>query len=156
MIFHKKWVRPTVWEQMRINAMMKGGCILSIWRQDEKNNPTPPSGRLVPERGVIECNHITRANKRMGNTYTIPLRSWYHRGVVPYPAQSKAEARELYGAALTDGGKTFRASHGVDELELWQYLQRLLGMDAGLPPSKIVPRREASKTEALRLNTTGE
>lgn len=133
---HKKYVRPTALEQIRIDAMLKGGCVLSIYRTAQ--------GLTVPERGKIEVHHLVSGNKRMGHTYTIPLRSFYHRGVVPYPAQSKEEARELYGAALSDGSKSFLKSHGVDDLELWKYLQILLGMSTDLPPSKILPRREVS------------
>lgn len=146
-MMHRNYVRPTAWEQMRIDAMMKGGCIVTIYRLDLKQ-PAPPSGRGVPTRGKIECNHIVRSNKRMGHLYTIPMRAWYHRGVVPSPARSIEEARELYGAPLTDGRNAFLASHGVDDIELWKYLQTLMCMTTDLPPSKILPRREALLPEA--------
>lgn len=80
MIWHKNWVRPTAWEQMRIDAMMKGGCILSMYRRE-----------------------------------------------------------------------------GVDDLDLWVWLQGLLCMPADLPPTKIF-KRDALLPEAKRLtiSSTGE
>lgn len=146
-MIHRNYIRATAWEKLRIAAMMKGGCIVTMYRLD-LTKPEPPSGRGVPVTGRVECNHIVRDNKRMGHLYTIPMRAWYHRGVVPHPARSIEEARAWYGAALTDGRKAFLASHGVDEIELWTYLQKLLGMATDLPPSKILPRREVLRTEA--------
>jgi hypothetical protein len=154
-ILHRNYVAATAWEKLRIAAMMKGGCIVTMYRQD-LTKPEPVSGRGVPVRGTVECNHIVRDNKRMGHLYTIPMRSWYHRGVVPSPATSKEEARAWYGAALTDGRKAFLASHGVDEIELWKYLQTLMGMSTDLPLSKILPRREALSEAEHLTTTTGE
>lgn len=135
MIWHKNQKPPTALEQLRIDAMMKGGCYLSLLRRH--------LGLPVPTTGIVECQHITRGRKRLGHLYTIPLHSYYHRGVVPHPAQSKREALELYGASLADGSKAFKNSHGLDELELWQSLQRALGDSAELPKSKVLPRRAA-------------
>lgn len=134
MIWHRKQVRATAWEKLRIDAMMKGGCILTMYRRER--------GLAVPPPGKIECQHIVRNNQRMGHIYTIPLHIYYHQGRVPR-GYTLEDARELLGAALTDSMRVFRASHGVDDLDLWRYLQKLMGMSTELPPSKIVPRREA-------------
>jgi hypothetical protein len=41
--------------------------------------------------------------------------------------------------------KAFRAAYGYDDLELWQRLQVMLGLDDALPSSKVYKR---DKTEA--------
>jgi hypothetical protein len=147
-VIHKNYVRPTALEQIRINAMLKFGCIVIATRKAR--------GLEVPARGKNEVHHLVEGNKRLGHGYTIVLNSWYHRGVVPYPATSKKEARARYGAALSDGRKAFYASHGFDDRDLWVDTQGRMGMSVQMPTSKIVPRREA-QTEAHRLtNTTGE
>lgn len=133
-MWHRKQIPATAFEKLRIDAMMKGGCALSLYRKE--------LGLAVPTRGKIECQHIVRNNKRMGHWYTIPLHVYYHQGLVRYVAASREEARELYGASLKDSMRVFRESHGLDDLELWVWLQGRLGMDASLPASKIF-RREA-------------
>lgn len=138
-MIHKHYIPATAWEKLRIAAMMKGGCTLTMYRRER--------GLAVPPLGKIECHHIVRDNKRMGHLYTLPLNVFYHRGQVPM-GYSAEDARRVFGAPLTDGRKAFLASHGVDELELWKYLQALMGMTTDLPPSKILPRREALLTEA--------
>lgn len=138
-MLHKKYIPATAWEKLRIAAMMKGGCTLTMYRRER--------GLAVPPLGKIECHHIVRDNKRMGHLYTLPLNVFYHRGLVPmgYVAE---DARRVFGAPLTDGRKAFLTSHGVDEIELWKYLQTLMCMTTDLPPSKILPRREAVQSEA--------
>ena len=133
MMWHLNLIRPTIIEKWRINTMMDMGCILSRWRRAQ--------GLQVPEGGEVECHHLVQATRRLGHWYTIPLNVWYHRGIVRYCATFRVEARELYGASLVDGRKAFAASHGITEIELWNYLQGLLGMSAEMPASKIMPRR---------------
>lgn len=137
MIWHKNYVRPTAFEKLRMDAMVKGGCILSMWRMER--------GLEVPDRGKIEVHHLKTGTSQAGWWFTIPLRIYYHRGVVPYPATSTEEAQARYGAALSDGGKTFRASHDIDDWGLWDWLQPKLGMSAERPASKIY---KAPVTEA--------
>lgn len=138
MIAHKGQKKPTAWEQMRIDAIMKAGCYLSLVRI---------AMQLPVPRGVIECHHITRGGKRLGHLYTIPLKDWYHRGVVPTDCRTKEEARSRYGASLAQGSKLFEEDHLVSELELWQSLQRAMGMDDSLPKSKVF-KRETPPSEA--------
>lgn len=134
MILHKNYVRPTAFERLRIDAIMKGGCILTMYRREK--------GLAVPPPGKIECQHIVRNNARMGHLYTIPLHVYYHQKHIPRGYTAK-QARELWGATIKDSMRVFRESHGVDDLDLWALLQGQLGMSAELPPSKIVPRRVA-------------
>lgn len=132
MIWHRKFVRATPFERLRIDAMMRGGCVLSMMRRER--------GLLAPERGKIECHHLVRNNKRMGQWFTIPLHEYYNGGGLRYVASTKVEARELYGASLKDSMRVFRESHGLDDLELWVWLQGRLGMSAELPASKVFKR----------------
>lgn len=66
-----------------------------------------------------EIHHLISGNKRMGHWYTLPLckkaHDRMHDGTVPHSEQ----------------------------IDLWLKLQRYLGLDDGLPVSKIVPRRVA-------------
>lgn len=135
MIWHRNYVRATAWEKMRMDAIQKGGCVLSMYRAERELE--------VPVGGKVEIHHIVRGNKRLGHLYTVPLRAWYHSRVVPYPATSETEALARYGATIKHGMKAFRASHDLDDLDLWQWLQARLGMSTELPPTKIVSRRVA-------------
>lgn len=139
-MWHRKQIPATALEKLRISAMMKAGCMLSMYRRER--------GLLVPERGKIECHHIVRGPKRLGNLYTVSLNIWYHQRVPTYPARDVAHARELYGASIKDSMRVFRESHGIDDLELWVWGQERLGMSAELPVSKIY---KAPVTEADRL-----
>lgn len=138
-MMHKNYVWPTKAERERERRARKLGCIISRIR-DAKGLP-------FPKKGPVEMDHLVKPGRRLGHGYSIPLHPWYHRGVVPYPCTSKAEARELYGAAVSDGSKAFLASHGVTRWDLYVTTQGLLDLIADLPPTKIVPRR-ASKSEA--------
>lgn len=137
MIWHKNAVRPTAFEQVRINAMLKGGCIMTIVRRER--------GLEVPTRGKVDVHHLIEGNKRFGHWYTIPLHSWWNGGVVPYPCKSTEEARARYGATLKDSLRAFRECHGFDDRDLWVHVQGLLGMSVQFPPSKIY---KAPQTEA--------
>ena len=130
-MFHKNMPRATAFEKLRMDAIRKGGCVLSMYRRER--------GLAAPERGAIEIHHVVRNNKRMGQMYTIPLNTYYNSGVVVLPARRKSEAVEIYGASLKDGMRVFRASHGVDDLDLWKLLQERMGMSTELPHSKVLP-----------------
>ena len=134
MILHKNYVPATAWEKLRIAAMMKGGCVLTMYRRDR--------GLAVPPPGKIECQHIVRNNKRMGHLYTIPLHVYYHQGRVPLGYDPEG-ARFVFGATIKDSMRVFRESHGVDDLDLWVLLQKSMAMTTDLPPSKIFKRPEA-------------
>jgi hypothetical protein len=133
-IWHPNQPKPTASERKRILAMMRDGCILTKYRRERK--------LAVPPPGKIERHHVVRGNRRMGHRYMIPLHVYYHQKWIPF-GYTEDTARKAFGATIKDSIRVFRASHGVDDLELWVYLQGLLGMAADMPPSKIVPRREA-------------
>lgn len=120
---------PNAAERKRIDAMMQMGCALTWIKFGRRIN--------------AECHHITVARKRLGPLYTIPLSSWYHRGV-PDSGCSQRDMRRDFGASLADGSKAFQESHGITELELWQRIQFVLGLPDDLPGTKILPRRLGS------------
>lgn len=134
-MMHRNYTWPTKDDRQRERAARKLGCILSRRRL--------AAGLPVPKQGPVDIDHLVKPGKRLGHSMSIPLHPWYHRGVVPYPCTSKAEARELYGAAVSDGSKAFLASHGVTRMELYAETQKLLGLPVESLPTKIMPRREA-------------
>lgn len=126
MIWHVNAQRTTALEFERMDHIRTLGCMCCAL----KGNTTAT---------VVEIHHIIRGNKRMGHWFTIPLCGAHHRG-------SRA-TRDTLGPAVHGGMKAFREAYGYDDLELWQKLQVMLGLDDSLPPSKIVPRK-ALRTEA--------
>jgi hypothetical protein len=136
----RNYVFPTKDERERERSARKLGCILSRVRK-AKGLPVP--------KGAVEIDHLVKPGKRLGHAFSIPLSSWYHRGVVPYPLTSKPEARELYGAAVSDGSKAFLESHGVTRMELYVETQRLLGLPVETVPTKILPRRSMSEAQRV-------
>lgn len=134
MIPHKGYVKPTAWESMRMNAIRKSGCILSMLRKAK--------GLEVPNNRV-EIQHIKDTTHTLGHAYTICLDVYYHQGRPPRGV-SIDEARARFGAALSDGSKAFLASHGLTERDLFIETNTRMGMDTSYPASKIMPRRVAN------------
>jgi hypothetical protein len=123
-----KTVTPTKAEAERIERMLALGCIVTRLRY----------GTLA----TAECHHIVDGERRLGHWYTLPLTPYYHRGVLG-AATNQRDMIETYGASLAHGTKAFFESHRKTELDLWRIVQRMLGLDDALPPSKILPRRVA-------------
>jgi len=142
-MMHKNYIRATAWERMRIDAMLKAGCIMTMVRRER--------GLLVPATGKIDVHHLVEGSKRLGHGWAIALHSWWHRGVPPRGMRAE-EARALYGAALSDGRKAFRESHGFDDRDLFVETNKRMGMDTSFPVSKVF-KRESLLPEALRLTT---
>jgi len=136
-MMHRNYTFPTRDERQREARARKLGCILSRARIAK--------GLPVPKQGSVDIDHLVKPGKRLGHAFSIPLHPWYHRGVVPYPLTSKAEARELYGAAVSDGSKAFLASHGVTRMDLYIETQRLLGLPVESVPTKIFKRDALSE-----------
>jgi hypothetical protein len=118
-IWHAKAARTTSAEFERMDRIRMLGCMCCAL----KGSPSP---------GKVEIHHIIRGNKRMGHWYTIPLCGAHHRG-------SRA-TKDTIGPAVHGGMKAFREAYGYDDLELWQRLQVMLGLDDSLPTSKIFKR----------------
>jgi hypothetical protein len=133
-IWHKNYVRATPFEQIRMDAARKAGCILSALRTER--------GLEAPAGGRVELHHLIDGNRRMGHWHTIPLNDWYHSKVVPR-RMTEAEAMARYGATIKHGSKAFLECHGLTDRDLWIEVQVRMGMDAEFPVSKILPRRIA-------------
>lgn len=125
MIWHKGMPRARADEFARMDRIRGLQCMCCAIKGDFTDKP-------------IEVHHIIRGNKRMGHWYTIPLCSDHHRGT-----RANKNAK---GPAVHGGMKAFREAYGYDDLELWQRLQVVLGMDDSLPSSKIY---KAPLSEAL-------
>lgn len=127
---------PNKAERTRIKLIMGMCCAVCALHGDVKLRP-------------VELHHIVRGNKRLGHWYTVQLCTGHHRGVnwSDQPAQ----------VAISDGVKAFRHAHGgLEDIDIWQRLQVVLGMDDSLPPSKIVPRRQGLLPEALETQQQPE
>lgn len=137
--------RPTKEEAQRMKIIKAMGCMLTWAKFGEKKH--------------AEVHHIKSGGKRMGHWYTIPLSPWYHQRTCE-PGKTEAEMIAKYGASIAHGSKAFVASHHYTELELWQKLQVVLGLNDELPKSKLVPRRlvhvEVSKGEVPGVALSGE
>ena len=127
MIMHRNARRTTSAEFERMDRIRTLGCMCCALKGN--TSPCP-----------VEIHHIIRGNKRLGHWYTIPLCGAHHRG--------NRATRATLGPAVHDGMKAFRAAYGYDDLELWQRLQVMLGLDDSLPSSKIYKRSDLL-TEAL-------
>jgi len=134
-IMHRNAPRTTSAEFERMDRIRMLGCMCCALK-----------GNTTAEK--VEIHHIVRGSKRLGHWYTIPLCGAHHRG--------NRATRATLGPAVHDGMKAFRAAYGYDDLELWQRLQVMLGLDDSLPPSKIVPRRELKAEAHVPISTTGE
>lgn len=130
MIWHKGQARPTKLEAERITLIMGMCCIVCALHGDVQLRPR-------------ELHHIVRNNKRLGPWFSLQICAGHHRGVwdlrSPQPVQ----------VAISDGSKAFRKAHGgMDDLQIWQRQQVILGYDDALPTSKIYKRPQ---TEAERV-----
>jgi hypothetical protein len=140
-MWNKNQTWPTAAERARERAARKLGCVLSRNRI-ARGLPVPE-----PRKGSLHIHHLLKPGKRYGHGYSIPLHSWYHDAVIPYPLTSKTYAREKFGASIKQGSKTFLADHGVTEWELYDETQRLLGLPAERPPTKIFKREALPEAE---------
>lgn len=82
----------------------------------------------------LENHHIVRGNKRLGHWYTLQVCAGHHRG---------EWTNQPIRVGISSGRHALKEEYGYDELELWQRQQVALGLDDGLPTTKVVPRRMA-------------
>lgn len=118
-MMHRNAKRQTAAERARNDRIMSMHCIVCAL-----------SGDFAPRK--LECQHIVRANKRLGHWFTIPLCLGHHQG---------KWSDQVVQVGIADGRHAFKEAHGYDELELWQKLQVTLGLPDDLPASKIISRR---------------
>jgi hypothetical protein len=123
--------KPTKYEQKRIEAMLRLGCVVSaqlgLW-------------------SVAEVHHIVEGNRRLGHWYTLPLSPGFHRGVWS-PEQIEVIPPDLR-TAISSGSKLFEKHYGT-ERELWMKVQARLKLPAVWPITKILPRRSGGNRDVF-------
>lgn len=122
MIWHRGAVQATSAELARNDLIRELGCMCCALKGDVSKKK-------------VEIHHIKSGNRRMGHLYTIPLCAAHHRG-----ERGDKSATEPY---VHGGMKAFRERWGYTDLQLWQKLQVMLGLDDSLPQSKIFKRSAA-------------
>lgn len=94
---------------IRFHAIKIIGCLAC-----RKN----PSLGFVPIAACAEIHHQNfggkAGGKRLGDEKTLGLCEWHHRGQPPFPRMTKTQAAKLYGPALSEQSKLFRATYGDD------------------------------------------
>jgi hypothetical protein len=97
----------------------------------------------------VEIHHVKQGNKRLGHLYTIPLCAAHHRG-----ERGEHGTKEI--SVHGSGMKAFRKRWGYDDLQLWQKLQVMLGLDDSPPPTNIIKRRLPRHMSEAQRVTTGD
>lgn len=125
MIAHKNWIAPTKDERERMDLIVRMPC---------------PCCAIAgyPFAEKIDCHHLLSGNKRMGHWWTLNLCEGHHAG--KFSVRQRQLMRPKYLVAISDGRKLFCAVF-PSERQLWERLQKTLGLEANWPASKILPRR---------------
>jgi hypothetical protein len=116
---------PTRYEQERIEAMVRLGCVCCA--------------KLGIPYANVECHHLLSGGKKMGHWFTIPLCAGHHQGY--FTALQKKLIPAKQRVAISSGSKAFARIYGTQR-ELWARVQKRLKLPAVWPSSKILPRRE--------------
>lgn len=127
MIAHKNSKPPTKAEQERIEQMMTFMCPFC-----------EIAGYAYREHN--ECHHMLSGNKRMGHWYSIPVCAGHHRG--EWTVRQRSLMDPQYLVSISDGRKMFTRVFPT-ERQVWELVQRKLGLPAEWPVSKVLPRRVA-------------
>lgn len=133
---------PTRYEQRRINAMLRLGCVACAV--------------LDIPFAEVELHHMLSGNVRMGHEYTLGLCAGHHRGqfttvqrvLIPEVAREKKILGDAL-VAISDGRKAFSRVYGT-ERELWEKVQQRLHLPAIWPTTKILPRRHSHVASTAR------
>lgn len=64
----------------------------------------------LPQIGATEIHHCNDAGRNRGHREILPLCEYHHRG-----SGLKTSGRAVYGPAVSDGAKAFRARWGHDD-----------------------------------------
>jgi hypothetical protein len=84
--------------------------------------------QVATQCGPSEEHHLNAGGhagqKRLGDSYSISLGPWHHRGVPPN-GMTASEATFIYGPSLARSSKLFRTTYGSD-LELLAKTNELL------------------------------
>jgi len=61
-----------------------------------------------------EIHHLVEGRKRLGHQYTIPLSTWFHRGIPPRWDMRPSECDKLIGPSLARSKRDFVAKFGTE------------------------------------------
>lgn len=79
-----------------------------------------------------EIHHLNfggkAGGKRLGDSSTIGLCAWHHRGQPPFPRMTATQAAKHYGPSLARESKKFRLLYGEDA-ELLKEQDRLIDLE---------------------------
>lgn len=124
---------PTRYEQERIEAMLRLGCVACA--------------HLGIPYVQVQCHHIIEGAKRLGHWFTLPVCIGHHKGeFTALQRRLLVEVSEERGikddplVAIHTGRKTFAKVYGTEK-QLWIRVQERLKLPAIWPSSKILPRR---------------
>lgn len=116
--------RPTLYEQERIDAMRKLGCVACAVIG-------------IPNINNLELHHLLDGGVRMGHYFSIFLCRGHHQGDwTQGQLEWIAPAQRI---AICDGRKLFNAIYGTERM-LWERVQDKLRLPKIWPVSKRVPR----------------
>lgn len=115
---------PTKYEQDRLDAMIRLGCVACA--------------HLKIPYADIEVHHLLSGGKRMGHWFTIPLCAGHHQGDFTRLQKELIPRKKL--VAISSGSKAFNKAYPTQR-ELWERVQKRLGLPAVWPTSKVMDRR---------------
>jgi hypothetical protein len=114
---------PTQYEQQRIDAMVRLGCVACA--------------HIGLPYSTVEVHHLLQGNKKMGHWFTIPLCGGHHQNVWSREQLQLIEPKMR--VSIASGRKAF-ARYYPTERALWERVQKRLKLPAVWPESKRVPR----------------
>jgi Recombination enhancement, RecA-dependent nuclease len=120
--------KPTRYEQERIDAMRRLGCVACAHLGLTNIN-------------YLELHHLLSGGVRMGHWYSIFLCRGHHQGDW---SSDQVELIPIHQrVAISDGRKAFIEAYPSERM-LWERVQERLKLSKAWPVSKIVPRQVAS------------
>lgn len=115
---------PTKYEQQRIEAMKRLGCVACAVLG-------------VPNLNHLELHHLLQGGVRMGHYFSIFLCRGHHQG--DWTQGQHEWIAPAKRVAICDGRKLFNAAYGSERM-LWERVQDKLKLPKIWPVSKRVPR----------------
>lgn len=122
---HTSLSTPTKYEQERIDAMRRLGCVACAHLG-------------LPNVNELELHHLLEGGVRMGHWYSLFLCRGHHQGQW---SDAQLELIPVHQrVAISDGRKAFTRWYPT-ERELWERVQQRMRLPIAWPVSKIMPRR---------------
>jgi len=135
--------RPTKYEQERIDAMRRLGCVACAQLG-------------VPNLNELELHHLLDGNVRMGHWFSIFLCAGHHQG--RWSETQKEWIPPDLRVSIASGRKAWNRVYPAERI-LWVKVQQRLRLNDTWPPTKLVPRggpRHAQSNQTLVEAPKGE